>query len=526
MTRRGRHILGSLQSRFLAIYLIVMAPIAILASYYQFTLAENRYSTREKTTMDSVERAFVDVTSTLEQSKLLMDLIAAAAEREIPTPDRCSLLSEATDNAPFTIMAAGVMSESSSDSCIPVGNLDEVDLGDTSALGSQDVAVFEHNHHLTLKRAVGERVVFLVFNPGDAELPDWVMGYGFLAEGSPDTDRTYRTLLKNAPWMKDPKARGIVENTAGEHILILPQTALGVRAFATLSPEVLTPSVATLILRASFAPFVLLAVALLIADFLVRRVVLRDINLLSREMHGFLQDRNLPQTELTPSVTTETANMRAEFSSLAQQLLREEADAENRIHNANALQREIFHRVGNNLQVIQSIMRLQSSNTKTPQEAALIRSVSVRLRIISLVHEVLHRTVDAPVLPVGPGIGQMIQKMRREAILSDRIEISETYDDLQLGVNRAYTLCYLIAETLVRLSTAGASEVRIAVDTDVDHARLRITAMQISDEPSDPVGLRLCDVYARGLRAKTSWTSQGDETHYEASFPISIKKAD
>ncbi|MCV6824855.1 MULTISPECIES: histidine kinase dimerization/phosphoacceptor domain -containing protein [Halocynthiibacter] len=514
--------MGSLQSRFQAIYLIVMAPIAILASYYQYNLAETRYSSREQSTLDSVERSFVDVTSAFEQSKLLMDLMSSAASEDLPLPDRCRLLNQAVDDASFTVFAAGIASVSPSESCLWGGNVEGLADVDLLSGNRDDIVTVENNHHLTIRRSVGDEVVYLAFDPGEVDLPEWVTSYGFLVASDPNADEAYQELLANAPWLMDTDARGIVKNSIDESIVLLPKTTLGVRIFASLSPEILRPATYLIVLRASFGPFLLLAIALLIADLLVRRLVLRDINLLSDEMHGFMNNRTLPQTDKNPSVTNETAQMRKEFSRLARQLLWEEAEAENRIRNANALQREIFHRVGNNLQVVQSIMRLHSSNAKTPEEVALIKRVSVRLRIISMVHEVLHRTVDAPVLPVGPGIGHMIQKLRREEILAENLHIAEAYDDVSVGVNRAYTLCYLIAETLVHFSNAGATALKVQVKDAGEKLCLSISAQEADDMVADPVGARLCEVYARGLKAKTNLASTGTETLFEAVFPKDI----
>ena len=65
MTRKNTIFLSSLQSRFIAVYMIVMAPILILASFYQFNILSDRYQAREIAALDALENASAEVTRSL-----------------------------------------------------------------------------------------------------------------------------------------------------------------------------------------------------------------------------------------------------------------------------------------------------------------------------------------------------------------------------------------------------------------------------------------------------------------------------
>nr|WP_282569198.1 histidine kinase dimerization/phosphoacceptor domain -containing protein [Aliiroseovarius sp. S1339] len=215
--------------------------------------------------------------------------------------------------------------------------------------------------------------------------------------------------------------------------------------------------------------------------------------------------------------------MRAEFSTLADQLLHEEAVAQNSLHNANILQREIFHRVGNNLQIIQSILRLYAREAHSPDEKQLLARLVVRVRLINLVHKAMHQSADGPLLPVGSAVGKLIQGLRHEGMIGDNIEIVENFEPVQLRINRVYALCYLIAEKLDRLSRSGAMHLKIDILKDGDQAHLKIKGDATQLASVDPVSAQLRQVYQHELRATSHWQKQDDSVQFDAFMPRKVK---
>src|SRR5258708_28320389 len=72
--------------------------------------------------------------------------------------------------------------------------------------------------------------------------------------------------------------------------------------------------------------------------------------------------------------------------------------AENRLDKAlrekDGLLKEIHHRVKNNLQIISSLLHLQSRRIKDPQTLEIFRESCDRVQLMALIHEKLYGSAD------------------------------------------------------------------------------------------------------------------------------------
>ncbi|SEW23721.1 Two-component sensor histidine kinase, contains HisKA and HATPase domains [Aliiroseovarius sediminilitoris] len=523
MTRDRSILLSSLQSRFVAVYLIVMAPIAVLASYYQYTIQSDRHQAREIAALDAVESAFAPVTSTLIQADLLLDLLSELTSRGLPGGGECDRVIDAILQANFPIEAVGIYNMDGQPLCAQAMQRSGVATDVASPPVAQSPRVTMTDSDILATNMVADHIVAIRAKIPKVDLPDVATGYMFVSR-TPDTAMgSDRAVYQDLGNLLAPNARDILSGRSDRDVAVLPVSAFDLRLIATLAPGVAAPPFWLTVVYAGFVPLLFLTLSLLLADLLIRKMALNDITRLTRDMRAFRQDRNLPKVGLSRWATDETTAMQAEFSVLSDQLLHEEAEAQNRLHNANTLQREIFHRVGNNLQIIQSILRLYESDANTPEERQLVHRLAARIRVINLVHNAMHRSVDAPVLPVGQVVSKLIQGMRHEGIVSANIEFEETYQNVELRLNRAYALCYLLVEKLTRLSRSGARHIQISLLEDGDQANLSISADVGHLAQPDPVSARLRQVYTHDLHAIAQWHEDTNSVTYKAVMPRQVK---
>ena len=112
-------------------------------------------------------------------------------------------------------------------------------------------------------------------------------------------------------------------------------------------------------------PILMWAACLLVAYVAVHRLVIRHVAELRRQMREFADHRRLPGGALRPGAPAELAEMAGGFAAMAERILREDAETEDRLHEQKVLLREVHHRVKNNLQLISSIINMQIAPEST-----------------------------------------------------------------------------------------------------------------------------------------------------------------
>ena len=201
-----------------------------------------------------------------------------------------------------------------------------------------------------------------------------------------------------------------------------------------------------------------------------------------------------------------------------------------------SLLREVHHRVKNNLQVISSLLNLQSASIKDPQVAQLFRECQVRITSIALLHETLHRSSDLSCIRMGDYIRILTGHLFRSYGVDPKaITLSLLVDDLELDIDTGMT-CGLIIEELVSNCLKHAfveskgGRIQIDLQAQEDDAYL----LRVSDDgvgiPKDGVlhnpeslGLELVTLLAEKLEGTvelqsgqgTEWRIQFHQLHYQ-----------
>ena len=114
-----------------------------------------------------------------------------------------------------------------------------------------------------------------------------------------------------------------------------------------------------------------------------------------------------------------------------------------------SLLREVHHRVKNNLQVISSLLNLQSASIKDPVVNQLFRECQVRISSIALLHETLHRSNDLSRIKMGDYIRTLTGHLFRSYGVDPTVIMLElNVDDIDFDIDTGLT-CGLIIDELV-----------------------------------------------------------------------------
>ncbi len=112
------------------------------------------------------------------------------------------------------------------------------------------------------------------------------------------------------------------------------------------------------------------------------------------------------------------------------------------------LLKEIHHRVKNNMQVISSILNLQSKHTDDEQTLKMFKNAQSRVRSMALVHEKLHESRDLAKIDFAEYVRSMVSDLFRLHGISENVRLKVDIKDVFLDINTAIP-CGLITNELV-----------------------------------------------------------------------------
>jgi len=120
------------------------------------------------------------------------------------------------------------------------------------------------------------------------------------------------------------------------------------------------------------------------------------------------------------------------------------------------LLKEVHHRVKNNLQIISSLLELQSDYIEGEGSRRYIRESQDRIRSMALVHEQLYKSEDLSVIDFACYVDELVMSLYRSSVV-DQEKICAVVEvrDIELGIDQAIP-CGLIINELVSNSLKHA----------------------------------------------------------------------
>ncbi|MDR4505994.1 MAG: ammonium transporter [Candidatus Scalindua sp.] len=166
---------------------------------------------------------------------------------------------------------------------------------------------------------------------------------------------------------------------------------------------------------------------------------------------------------------TEIGQIAERYNWVMDALQKEAAKTANSLKEKELLLREIHHRVKNNMQVMSSLLRLQTRNVTDEKTLEMAKESQNRIKVMALIHEKLYRSQDFANVEFNDYIKDLVNDLFLSyKVSSSDIELTMNIDTISLGIDTAIP-CGLIINELVSNSLkyafpkGKAGEIRISL---------------------------------------------------------------
>jgi PAS domain S-box-containing protein len=192
------------------------------------------------------------------------------------------------------------------------------------------------------------------------------------------------------------------------------------------------------------------------------------------------------------------------------------------LRDQQALLNEVHHRVKNNLQVIASLLRLESSRSAVPDTRNVLQEMQGRIRSMALLHETLYRSGTFASVELGAYLKQLAtEAFRAQASTHGAVLLKLELASVQVNMDLATPCGLLINELISNCLKHGfvdgrAGEIRVellvlpALPTGATPCRLSVSDSGVGlpadweIRRSNSLGLQLVSDLSRQIGAKLS----------------------
>jgi two-component sensor histidine kinase len=199
------------------------------------------------------------------------------------------------------------------------------------------------------------------------------------------------------------------------------------------------------------------------------------------------------------------------------------------------LLKEVHHRVKNNLQVIASLLSLQSDQLKDHDAIALFEDMQNRVKSMALIHESLYRTGDLARFNFAGYIERLSSHLFQSyAAEAPGIRLHMELDDLALDVDTAIPCGLILNELLTNAlkyvyPDGRSGDIYIMLRADAEHVALRERDTGIAFPAgvdfrnTESLGLQLVDMLTEQLGGTLTLMGEGG-TMFTLSIPYSTPR--
>ncbi|MEL7279186.1 MAG: sensor histidine kinase [Pseudomonadota bacterium] len=271
-----------------------------------------------------------------------------------------------------------------------------------------------------------------------------------------------------------------------------------------------------IVLRGTALPLLMWLASLAVAVFALRRLVIKPVRKLRERMRAFADRRAILALSSKEAASREFREISDTFETMAGQILRDEAELEDRLYERNLLLREVHHRVKNNLQLMSSIINMQIRQSTDDAERDALHRVQARLSSLAKFHQELYETSSLRSLRADQLIEDLVRQILANNETRDRrFDLRLDLDEVILSPDRTSALAMLMTEALSNaVQYAGHPKqgapvvIGVSVKCSAASGKDRVTVDVENSLPEDAfietttgLGSRLIKAFARQLDA-------------------------
>lgn len=202
------------------------------------------------------------------------------------------------------------------------------------------------------------------------------------------------------------------------------------------------------------------------------------------------------------------------------------------LHEKDALFREIHHRVKNNLQIISSLLRLQSGKINNPVAITVLRDMQSRVRSMALIHEHLFRADNLVEVDLATYLDQLCHQLVQALVhvpgsIRLHLDLSPCRMDMDQAIHCGLLVNELVSNALKHaFPDKRTGELRVDLHPLADGHGWRL---QVADNGIGlPPDFSITDLSSLGLKLVADLTQQIHahlqiETGQGATFTIEFK---
>lgn len=183
------------------------------------------------------------------------------------------------------------------------------------------------------------------------------------------------------------------------------------------------------------------------------------------------------------------------------------------------LLREVYHRVKNNLQVIQSLLKMQARSLEDERTRQALGEMAQRVYAMALVHEKLCRNTDLAAVSISAYVGEMFEgALSMQSLEADQIRLELDVENIPLSFERAVPFGLLLNELICNSLKHGFPDGRKGTISISLHRAGKGVQVKLKDDgigllpgfdPSlcSSMGLQVATSLARQLRGELTFSS-------------------